>query len=190
MEPVLYSLMGLVLIGSIVALEIDDLLSSVIALGLVGLGLSIVFLLLGAPDIAITQVVVEVIVVTVLIRASGRLPPERPRRRRGKAGVVAGLGMALVLVGFVILGLASLPAFGTQQHALADWILAEVPSRAGAPNVVTAILLDVRGYDTLGEATVILTAVVGVLAVLRSGVGRARPEAAAGTDSSDEASHV
>ena len=67
-------LMLFLILGSIFALEVRNLLSAVIAVGVVGLGLAILFLLLGAPDIAITQVVVEVIVVIVR--------PETLRRRR------------------------------------------------------------------------------------------------------------
>lgn len=168
MDPVLIGLMGFVILGSIVALEMRNLLSAVIAVGVVGLGLSIVFLLLGAPDIAITQVVVEVIIVTVLIRACSRLSPEPPpTKRRGLPGILAGLGLALVFVGFVIAGLAALPAFGSASHPVAQWYLANAPELTGATNVVTAVLLDFRAYDTLGEATVILTAVVGTIAVLR-----------------------
>ena len=56
----LYLLLALMLIGAIVALEAKDLLSSVISLGIIGFGLVLVFLLLRAPDLAITQIVVEI----------------------------------------------------------------------------------------------------------------------------------
>lgn len=175
MDPVLLGLMAFVIVGSIVALEMKDLLSSVIAVGVVGLGLSIAFLLLAAPDIAITQVVVEVIVVSVLIRVCPRVSPEKPPGRRGRLGILFGLGFALVVVGFVVAGLAALPAFGTAEHPMALWILAHAPRMTGAANVVTAVLLDLRAYDTLGEATVILTAVVGTIAVLRGTPARHAP---------------
>ena len=81
MDTILVALLVFVILGSVVALELRDLLSAVIAAGVVGLGLSIMFLLLGAPDIAITQVVVEVIVVTVLIRATGRTGRDEPAGR-------------------------------------------------------------------------------------------------------------
>ncbi len=71
MDPVLILLMlllGFMLIGSLIAVETGDLLSSVISVGAVGFGLSIVFLLLGAPDLALTQVVVEILVLVVLVR--------------------------------------------------------------------------------------------------------------------------
>ena len=57
----LYILLIFMIVGAIVAIEVKDLLSSVVAVGAVGLGLSIVFLILKAPDVAITQLVVEIL---------------------------------------------------------------------------------------------------------------------------------
>lgn len=168
MDPVLLVLTVFLIVGSLVALEMKDLLSAVIAIGVVGLGLACVFLLLGAPDIAITQVVVEVIVVTVLIlatRGAGRVEPTGGPRNL--LVLVVGSVALLAILGFTIHAFQALPAFGSERLAASSWYLANAPKLTGATNVVTAILLDFRAYDTLGEATVILTAVVGSIAVLR-----------------------
>ena len=61
------------IIGAIVAIETRNLLSSVISVGAVGFGLSVMFLLLGAPDLAITQMVVEVLALVVLVRGTLRV---------------------------------------------------------------------------------------------------------------------
>ncbi|MBP1643064.1 MAG: hypothetical protein H6Q03_1733, partial [Acidobacteria bacterium] len=82
MDAILIGLAAFLLLGSVAALEMKNLLSAVITVGVVGMGLSILFLLLGAPDIAITQVVVEVIVVTVMIRATTRTADEESGRPR------------------------------------------------------------------------------------------------------------
>ena len=58
------------IIGAVIAIETRDLLSSIISLGAIGFGVSIAFLFLGAPDIAITQVVVEILTLVILIRAT------------------------------------------------------------------------------------------------------------------------
>ncbi|MEA3366784.1 MAG: hydrogenase subunit MbhD domain-containing protein, partial [Planctomycetota bacterium] len=71
MDPILWillALLGFMLIGALIAIETRDLLSSVICVGAIGFGTSLVFLLLGAPDLAITQVVVEILVLVVLVR--------------------------------------------------------------------------------------------------------------------------
>ena len=167
MDLVLIGLMGFLILGSIVALEMRHLLSAVIAVGVVGLGLSILFLLLGAPDIAITQVVVDVLVVTVLIRTATRTQGAEKGARTDKLALVFGLLLMAVFLGFTIHAFGALPEFGNPGERLSDAYLVSGPERTGATNIVTAILLDFRAYDTLGEATVILAAVLGVLVVLR-----------------------
>jgi multicomponent Na+:H+ antiporter subunit B len=66
----LYLLMVFIIIAAVIAVENHNLLSSVISVGAVGLGLCIIFLLLGAPELAITQLVVEILALIVLIRAT------------------------------------------------------------------------------------------------------------------------
>ncbi|MBN1522711.1 MAG: DUF4040 domain-containing protein, partial [Candidatus Aureabacteria bacterium] len=66
----LHILLIFMIIGAVIAIEVKDLLSSVIAVGAVGLGLSIVLLILKAPDVAITQLVVEILCLIILIRAT------------------------------------------------------------------------------------------------------------------------
>jgi len=71
MDPILWILLALLafmLVGALIAIETRDLLSSVICVGAIGFGTSLVFLLLGAPDLAVTQVVVEILVLVVLVR--------------------------------------------------------------------------------------------------------------------------
>ena len=67
-EYLILALIAFMLIAALVAVEARDLLSSVIALGAAGFALSVIDLLMGAPDLAITQVVVEVIALVLLIR--------------------------------------------------------------------------------------------------------------------------
>lgn len=186
MDAILIGLAAFLVLGSVAALEMKHLLSAVITVGIVGMGLSILFLLLGAPDIAITQVVVEVIVVTVMIRATTRTADEEPGPTRSLATVVAGVGAVLVLVGVGVAAFAALPRFGAARPMPSDWYLAQAASATGGANVVTAILLDFRGYDTLGEATVVLVAIAGALLVARhvrgdgeAGGGRRPPPPAA-----------
>lgn len=179
MDPILVGLAAFLVLGSVAALEMKNLLSAVITVGVVGMGLSILFLLLGAPDIAITQVVVEVIVVTVMIRATTRTADEEAGRPRSLATVVAGVGAVLVLVGVGVAAFAALPPFGAPGPRPSDFYLAEALRATGAGNVVTSIILDFRGYDTLGEATVILVSIAGALVVARhmAGDGEEAPRA-------------
>ncbi len=164
----LYVILILMIIGSIVAMEINDLLSSVIALGAVGMGLTLAFLLLRAPDLAITQLVVEILSLIILIKATVgvKMPPERLKKR------FIYFIFAVLFVGaflwFSYMAVRQLPEFGKPVMKMGTQYLAEGVNKTKATNVVAAIILDFRGYDTLGEATILFTSVIGVLAVLRS----------------------
>lgn len=172
MIEILAFLILLSIIAAIVALETDDLLHAVIALGAVGFLLAIAFIFLAAPDIAIVQIGVEVISLVILIRAtSGRNDaPASPKRR------LLGKVIAITLVGVIgLIGVRSFTEFPEFGRSVMDRI-ADAPSatylleglvQTGAPNIVTAVLLDFRAYDTLGEATVLFCAVLGALAILR-----------------------
>ena len=148
------------------------LLSSVISLGAVGFGLSIAFLFLRAPDLAIVQIAVEVILLIFLIRAtiSRDVNPARGHIAWGGLVIVCAL-----VVGFLVFGyfaFRSLPEFGepviaTVQNAPSNKYLADGVQETGAANIVTAVLLDYRAYDTLGETTVLFAAILGALAILR-----------------------
>jgi len=175
LEAILIGLAAFLLLGSVAALEMKNLLSAVITVGVAGMGLSILFLLLGAPDIAITQVVVEVIVVTVMIRATTRTADEESGPPRSLPTILAGLGATVVLVGGALAAFAALPAFGAARAVPSDWYLAHAQRATGAANVVTSIVLDFRGYDTLGEATVILAAIAGALLIGRRVAGDGEP---------------
>lgn len=215
MDPVLLLLLvllGFMLAGSLIAVETRDLLSSVICVGAVGFGTSLVFLLLGAPDLAVTQVVVEILVLVVLVR----VVVTRRDETRATSRATLPVGLVLLALGImvaVVFGtLATGEDEGLTMRPFGDPLLNEqaeaavmapagetapegAPARmpksvggaflahgltesqgsrgTGAANYVMGILLDYRAYDTLGEATVIFVAVLGVYAVLRK-VGRIR----------------
>lgn len=163
----LYLLLIFMIIGAIVAVESHDLLSSVIAVGAVGFGLCIVFLLLGAPDLAITQLVVEILALIILIRATiAKTVPETYKGRELLTYGVTGV-FVLVFIVFSYHAFKSFPEFGSPIMKVAKTYIDEGLSKTGALNLVTAIILDFRGYDTLGEATVLFTAVIGTLAIMR-----------------------
>ena len=78
----LHIILLFMIFGAIVAVETKDLISSVIALSAVGLGLSLAFLILKAPNLAITQLVVEILCVIILIR--GTINKDLPLVRDGR----------------------------------------------------------------------------------------------------------
>ena len=169
---VFYILLLFMIIAAIIAVETDNLLSSVICVGAIGFGGSLIFLFLRAPDIAITQIVVEVLGLIILIRAT------ISRDRTFITGDREFFGMVVSVVIIFVIFLAgmkvfeTLPAFGTPIFAnvgdsASQAYITEGMQKTGAANLVASVILDFRAYDTLGEATVLFTSIIGATVILR-----------------------
>lgn len=163
----LYIIAILMIIAAAVAVEIDGWLSTVVAVGAVGTGLTLAFLFLKAPDLAITQLVVEILSLIILTRATVGL--DAPRVKLDSHRLSIGLGIIFIplFILFVKKMVVDLPKVGSPIMKMGQYYLEHGLKHTGAANIVSAIILDYRGYDTLGEATVLLTSVVAVLIVVR-----------------------
>ncbi len=161
---------GVIVLGAIAAALARSTFAAVMALGLVGFGTALVFLMFGAPDVALTQFTVEVLLVvilaTVLIRLPIRGTDTRTRgQRAGDAGVALLLGGSVAALLMAVLAAPFDPRLGA-------WFgETSVPAGHGR-NVVNVILVDFRALDTLGEIAVLAIAAFAVIALLR---GAARP---------------
>lgn len=167
MEIFLLVLLVFMIIGSIIAIEAKNLLSSVISVGVVGFSLSIAFLMLGAPDIAITQMVVEILILVILIRATITMDNTAIEGGGGTFPFVTSLIFFGLFLFFAFFALLEIPRFGEPLMRVSSEYLKTGPEKTGATNIVTAVLLDFRAYDTLGEATVLFTSIVGAFGILR-----------------------
>ncbi|MBU0549226.1 MAG: DUF4040 domain-containing protein [Candidatus Omnitrophica bacterium] len=167
----LHLLLLFMIVGAIVAVEVGDLISSVVAVGAVGLGLSLVFLVLKAPDLAITQLVVEILCLIILIRATIKRDLPLIKSGRWHFNTFSTLLFIVVFLLLAFISLHDLPGFGKPLLRVASNYLREGFLRTGSANLVTSVILDFRAYDTLGEATVLFTAVMGVMVVMRR-IGR------------------
>lgn len=167
----LYLLVLFMILAAIIAVEIKDLLSAVVAVGAVGLGLSVAFLILKAPDLAIVQLVVEILCLIILIRATIKRDTIIASVRERSLALISALIFIGLFLWFAHDALRDLPLFGEPQMRVASAYLAQGLTRTGAANLVASVILDFRAYDTLGEATVLFAAVIGVLTVLRR-IGR------------------
>ena len=160
------------IIASVIALFTNDLLSAVIALGAVGFGSTVLFLLLRAPDVVPTHIVVEVLTLIILIRAVvGRETTTFTGIRPIPVAAASGV-LVLIFLTFAVMSFSGMPEFGTPSmvtniDAPSRTYIAEGLKETGAANAVTAVLLDYRAYDTLGEATVLFTAIIGAVVLLR-----------------------
>jgi len=169
---VFYILLLFIIIAAVIAVETNDLLSSVICVGAIGFGGSLMFLFLRAPDIAITQIVVEVLGLIILIRATISRDLTFITGDREFFGTVVSAVIILVIFLAGMEVFRTLPDFGTA-------IFAQVPDSAsktyieqglaktGAANLVASVVLDFRAYDTLGEAAVLFTSIIGATVILR-----------------------
>ncbi|WIM67926.1 DUF4040 family protein [Corynebacterium breve] len=140
-------------------------LAAAVLIGTAGVGLSLQMLMLGAPDVALTQFLVEsltVIVIMVVVRYQPRLFPPVPARQKIFAGIVAVLaGITAFLGVFTLLG-------RRDRSELAMWYLQEGSKMTSADNVVAVIIVEFRGFDTLGELSVLGMAAVVIAAVTSS----------------------
>ncbi|MFC2062266.1 hydrogen gas-evolving membrane-bound hydrogenase subunit E [Elusimicrobiota bacterium] len=161
------------IVVAIIALESKNLISSIISLGGVGFGLAIIMLFLRAPDVAIVQILVEVVLLIVLIRATISRDITEVKCRKEFFNRVFGISMLGVLFLAIIFTIGQLPEFGMP---VVDTVAGKAPfitylkeglRQTGSPNIVTAVLLDYRAYDTLGEATVLFAAIMGIVVILR-----------------------
>jgi multisubunit Na+/H+ antiporter MnhB subunit len=169
----LHLILAFMIVAAVIAVEVKDLLSSVVAIGAVGIGLCIAFLTVKAPDLAIMQLVVEILSLIILVRATIR--KDLPFSASGRwvfntAGTL--LFMAVFLTAAYIT-LKCMPAFGDPIMKVSKFYIDNAVMKTGSDNVVAAIIVNFRAFDTLGEVAVIFTAIIGVLAIARS-VGKTR----------------
>ncbi len=132
-----------------------------LALGGSGYLLALVFLLQGAPDLAVTQFLVETVTVAVYVLVLARLP-----QRFSPAPAWAPLWVRIalsVVVGVSVAGFALHASTARQGPSVAEEYLRRSEPEAGGRNVVNVILVDFRGFDTLGEITVLAIAGAGVV---------------------------
>ncbi len=164
----LYMLLAFVLVAGIIAVETHDLLSSVLCMGAVGFGLSLAEMVLKAPDLVLAGVVVEVFALVLLIRIviTRQEAPEEFIENTPTVALTGGIILSIVIGMLLCFQAASFTAFGEPLMDMGQAYLEEGVVQ-GVQNQVTAVLLDYRAYDTLGEVTVIFTAIMGCYALLR-----------------------
>ncbi len=170
MELAITVIVGFMILGALFALHARDLLSAVIACGIVGYSLVICFLLLKAPDLAIVQIVVETITLIIMVAVvldSSREEEFKWYDNQGYINAVIAVLIIAVLFYFMTAAIVSLDPFGKGTLRMAQSYISGATARTGSANLVTGVVFDFRGYDTLGEATVLVTAVLGVITIMR-----------------------
>jgi multicomponent Na+:H+ antiporter subunit A len=154
----------LILLAALAAVKTTSRLGAVVALGVVGYGVALIFILFGAPDLAMTQIMIETLTVILLVLVFYHLP-----RFFDLSSSLSRLRDALIslTVGALMTTLV-LVAVNVQFYPVISEYFAEHSlSEAHGHNIVNVILVDFRALDTLGEITVLALAGVGVYSLLK-----------------------
>ena len=159
-----YAIVLTLAMSVLMAVSTPSRLSAVASLGAIGFTVALIYVLFSAPDLGITQVLVETLTVILLVLVLFRLPgflklsSTRLRLRDAAVALTVGTTMAVLV----------LSASGTQYHdTIAAWHIAESQPSGYGRNIVNVILVDFRALDTLGELFVLALAATGVFAMIK-----------------------
>lgn len=140
-------------------------ITGAVLIGAVGVGVSLQMLLLGAPDVALTQFLVEALVVVIMmmvVRHQPKFFPKVSRARTIRSLIIAALAaLTAFLAVFTLLG-------RRERSGIAEWFLANGPEITGGQNIVATIIVEFRALDTLGELSVLGMAAIVIGAVVNS----------------------
>ena len=144
------------------AIVVESRLGAALGLGVVGIGVAGLFVVQGAPDLALTQLLVETVVVVGFVIGLGRLARRFPET--GQVWWSVRVGVSVLLGTVVALGLAAAASNPTGAPPL-DELAEQATDEGGGNNVVNVILTDIRALDTLGEVVVLAVVAIGILAL-------------------------
>ena len=138
-------------------------LVSLVTLSVVGLGVVLAFARFAAPDLALTQISVEVVTIVLLMLALFFLPARTPRE---SSGLRRGRDLIIALLCGALVGALAFAMLTRPYDSIADFFLANSVTGGGGHNVVNVILVDFRGFDTMGEITVLAIAAIAIYALI------------------------
>jgi len=172
-------LLTLLVLTAVAIVRTDNLFVAVMLTGIFSLLMAANFFVLDAADVALTEAAIGAGITTVLFLGALALTAEH--EKPVSTGRWLSMGVVIVTTLILIYATFDKPRLGDPQapvhQHVAPWYLEQTPELIDIPNVVTAILGSFRGYDTLGELNVILTACIGVLFILGGRRGqRLRPD--------------
>ncbi|MGC5165789.1 Na+/H+ antiporter subunit A [Luteimicrobium sp. DT211] len=151
-------------VAAVLAARSRRRLKAVFLAGIAGYGNAVLFLLHGAPDLALTQVLVETVTLVVMVLVLRRLPPyfsNRPLARSRWTRLAIGL-----LAGITVMAFAVVAPNARMAPPVSAQFPAEAYSYGGGKNIVNVTLVDIRAWDTMGEISVLLVAATGVASLV------------------------
>jgi multicomponent Na+:H+ antiporter subunit A len=161
---------AVLVIAAVFATRARRRLAAVVLVGVTGYATALLFVLHGAPDLGLTQLLVETCTMVMFVLVLRRLPGHfsvRPLVASRRLRV--GIGVA---VGVVVSGLAYVATAGRQAVSISTAFPEPAVSYGGGRNVVNVTLVDIRAWDTMGEISVLLVAATGVASLVYGGSRR------------------
>ncbi len=153
-----------VCVAALLAVGATRRLTAMLLVGMTGYGTAMLFVLYGAPDLALTQFLVETMTIAIFVLVLRRLPERfstRPLRRsrwiRRAIGVIVGTTVAALAVG---------AAAARQARSISEEFPHLAVEEGHGRNVVNVTLVDIRAWDTLGEMAVLVAAATGVASLI------------------------
>lgn len=163
-SPMQLAVGAIMIAAALAATVMRNRLASVLLVGVSGYGCGVIFALHGAPDLALTQFLVETLTLVIFVLVLRKLPAEVDDR--GAARFKAPRALLAIAVGAAVTGIA---AYATNARRAIP-ISVELPDAAyhlgNGRNVVNVLLVDIRAWDTLGEISVLLVAATGVASLV------------------------
>ncbi len=157
---------GIIAVALVAVIRTRSRLLAICSLGVVGAGIAMLFLMYGAPDVALTQLLVETLTVIIVSIILLRLPLLNPRPSARPAGKI-GNGLLAVSIGTLITALILAVNQTDLQRSVTAFFEANSYIAAHGRNIVNVILVDFRSLDTLGEITVVALAGLASYALIQ-----------------------
>jgi multicomponent Na+:H+ antiporter subunit A len=155
---------AIIVVAAVLTTRSRRRLKAVVALGVTGYGTAMLFLLHGAPDLALTQVLVETVSLVIFVLVMRRLPEhftDRPLARGRYWRMAIGALVGTAVAGFMVLATNARTA-----NPVSAAFPREAVEYGGGNNIVNVTLVDIRAWDTMGEVAVLVAAATGVASLI------------------------
>lgn len=155
-------------VSAYVTVRIRTSLGAIVSLGVVGVSVTLFYVFFSAPDLALTQLLIEVLTVVLLVLVFTKLPPDiRPPMQKLKQIRNVLVALAAGAFGFFLVLFNTSEAMQAAQ-SISGYFLHNAVPKGNGTNVVNVILVDFRAFDTMGEITVLALAALGGYALLNA----------------------
>ncbi|MFC4223762.1 Na+/H+ antiporter subunit A [Lysinibacter cavernae] len=151
------------IVAAVCVARAQQRIAAVLLVSVTGYGMVTLFAIQGAPDLALTQALVETITLVVFVLVLRRLPAAMkplPDKRRNW------LKLTIAIASGLIMGVAGLVALGAREHTSISERMSELALEAHGHNIVNVMLVDIRAWDTMGEISVLVVVATGIASLI------------------------